>query len=111
MKTNICDLKKVEVNIVAGGSGVFDGFVSVFSNNRGDCMGDGRNQPVNCYDANGNNARGWMAYNWDCAKWFCCSGDKGGYSHIVMGKEYENCITGRHRTLDVSNPDNLNGLI
>lgn len=99
------NLQKKELLSIAGG------WHLPFGNNNMGCMGSDRNQPVTCYDSKGESSRGWKTKTWDCAKWFCCSGDKGEYFHMVMNNEYYHCKTGNQKTLEAKNPENLKGLI
>ena len=95
-----------ELSQVSGGN-----FFDFFTDNNNDCMGGGRSQAVKCYNENGIATRGWETKNWDCAVWFCCSGDKGEYFHVVSGREYMHCKTGARRTISTSNPETLDGII
>ncbi len=55
--------------------------------NRLDCMGEGRTVPIDCLNDKNEHVRSWKVRpegGTFCAVWFCCSGDKGGYSAIYI---------------------------
>jgi|GEM_PF-3772745 hypothetical protein len=89
----ILNLQKQESNLVSGGAGALENAYHFcfdrighwpFSNNLIKCMGSDRNTTVTCYDSDKKGARGWMAKDFECANWFCCSGDKGDYSYVSI---------------------------